>query len=109
MRVVAVALGEDLLSRLRDAGAVLTGPRARGVDMVLVRVDAAAGLPRIATLKTALAPAGALWVIRPRGHPEITERAVMQAGQAAGLVDVKIARVDDSDTAMKFVYRLRDR
>ena len=109
MRVITEALGDDLLSDLRDKGAVLVGPRSHDVDAVLVRVDTLPALTRVATLARALAPAGMLWILRPRGHADITEQVVMRAGQQAGLVDVKIARVSDTDTAMKFVYRIRDR
>ena len=109
MRVLTEGLDDALRAELRGRAAVLVGSRSRDVDAVLIRVDTLTGLRGVSRLKSRLAPAGMLWVIRPRGHPEVTEQAVMRAGQAAGLVDVKIARVSDRDTAMKFVYRLRDR
>ena len=60
-------------------------------------------------LKAALQPAGSLWVIRPKGRPEIPERAVMAAGKAAGLVDVKVVSFSPTHTAEKFVIPLKDR
>ena len=72
--------------------------------------DAAArDLERMERLKEALQPAGALWVVRPRGNPAITETQVMAAGKAAGLVDVKVVRFSETHTAEKFVRRLSDR
>jgi hypothetical protein len=56
----------------------------------------ATALTRMAALKARLKPNGALWVIRPKGRPEISESAVMAAGKAA-------------NTAEKFVIRLADR
>ncbi len=54
-------------------------------------------------------PNGALWVIRPKGGGEVSERDVMEAGLATGLVDNKIASFSDQLSAMRFVVRLRDR
>jgi hypothetical protein len=62
-----------------------------------------ADLDRLGTLATALTPDGALWTIRPKGVPAISERAVRAAGQAAGLVDVKVVRFSETHTAEKFV------
>jgi hypothetical protein len=50
-----------------------------------------------------LKPNGALWIIRPKGRPEISERAAMAAGKAAGLVDVKVVGFSQTHTAEKFV------
>jgi hypothetical protein len=60
-------------------------------------------LARISALKSSLAPAGAIWVIRPKGQKAITEIATMSAGRAAGLVDVKVVKFSDTHTAEKFV------
>jgi hypothetical protein len=62
-------------------------------------------------LKRSLKPDGALWIVRPKGRPEISESAVMQAGKAAGLVDVKVKVVRFSAThaAEKFVMSIKDR
>ena len=46
---------------------------------------------------------GAIWVIRPKGHADISERDVMKAGKTAGLVDVKVVRFSETHTAEKFV------
>jgi hypothetical protein len=52
---------------------------------------------------------GALWTIRPKGRKEISEAAVMAAGRAAGLVDVKVVSCSPTHTAEKFVIPLRKR
>ena len=64
---------------------------------------AAEGLARLEKLKASLKPNGALWIIRPKGRPEISERATMAAGRAAGLVDVKVVAFSETHTAEKFV------
>lgn len=64
-------------------------------------------------LAARLLPDGMLWVSwtkksSPR-HNGLSDEIVRQMGLAAGLVDVKVASVDDDWSAMKFVYRLKDR
>ncbi len=45
-----------------------------------------------------------MWIVRLEGSPNgVSEGAVFDAGHAAGLVDVKVARWSDTDTGMKFV------
>jgi hypothetical protein len=65
------------------------------------------------TLERALAPAGALWISWPKqasGVPtDLTANGVRAIGLAHGLVDVKVAAVDDVWSGLKFVRRLKDR
>jgi hypothetical protein len=62
-----------------------------------------AELDRIRKLKANLKPGGALWVIYPKGVPQIKEVEVIQAGRAAGMKDVKVARFSATYTGLKFV------
>ena len=64
---------------------------------------------RLEKLKASLKPDGALWIIRPKGRPEISERATMAAGKAAGLVDVKVVGFSPTHTAEKFVIPVGQR
>ena len=48
-------------------------------------------------------PDGTLWIVRPKGRTEITERETMAAGKKAGLVDVKVVSFSETRTAEKFV------
>jgi hypothetical protein len=48
-------------------------------------------------------------VIRPKGRPEISERSVMAAGKAAGLVDVKVVAFSSTHTAEKFMIPVANR
>ncbi len=71
-------------------------------DLVLFRADSVADLDRIGVLRRFLAPAGALWIVAPKGGDEPTESQVLAAGRAAGLVDTKVARFSDTHTAHRF-------
>lgn len=78
-------------------------------DAIFFGVTREAELARLEKLKGSLKPNGALWVIRPKGKPEISERATMAAGKAAGLVDVKVVGFSATHTAEKFVIPVANR
>ena len=60
-----------------------------------------------------LATAGALWLAWPKrasgARTDLDENVVRDEGLRAGLVDVKVAAVDEIWASLKFVRRLRDR
>ena len=68
---------------------------------------------RLPALLRALEPAGALWISWPKkasGVPtDITEDVVRAVALPTGLVDVKVAAVDDVWSGLKLVRRLRNR
>jgi hypothetical protein len=73
-------------------------------DLLFFAAQEPADLDRLAVLKKSLQPAGALWVIRAKGPAApVTERAVMAAGKAAGLVDTKVVAFSPSHTAERLV------
>ncbi|MGH7547189.1 MAG: DUF3052 domain-containing protein [Gemmatimonadales bacterium] len=68
---------------------------------------------RFGALEHALAPAGQLWVSWPKRSSgvstDLTEDVIRAIGLAHGLVDVKVAAVDEVWSGLKFVRRLKDR
>jgi hypothetical protein len=56
---------------------------------------------------------GMLWISWPKGssgiETDLNENIVREIGLTNGLVDVKVAAIDDVWSGLKFVYRLRDR
>jgi hypothetical protein len=68
---------------------------------------------RVDRLVARIAVDGALWVSWPKKSSgtatDLDESLVRTRGLAAGVVDVKVAAVDDTWSALKFVRRLRDR
>ena len=60
---------------------------------------------RVKELAPSLSGAGALWIVYPKGKQDITELQVLDAGRAAGLVDVKVVSFSATHTALKFVAR----
>jgi len=68
---------------------------------------------RFAGLGRALAPAGMLWISWPKKASgvatDLTEDVIRVIGLAHGLVDVKVAAVDEVWSGLKFVRRVKDR
>jgi hypothetical protein len=79
-------------------------------DVVIDFAKDAASLKReIASLSKAITPDGTLWIAWPRragGHrSDITDTVVRRTALALGLVDVKVAALDDDWSALKMVWR----
>ncbi len=72
-------------------------------DVLFYPAELHSALKKLASLGKQLAPTGAIWVIYPKGRKEITELGVINAGRAAGYVDVKVARISDTHTGTKFM------
>ncbi len=101
----AVVLGvkdADFLKKLR-ALAECSEKIGRGCELIFFDAESAGELKRMPALAKSLAPAGALWIIYPKGRTEITEVGVIHAGRAAGLKDVKVVGFSATHTALKFV------
>ena len=68
---------------------------------------------KLGMLLRALEPDGALWISWPKkasGVPtDMTEDAVREIALPLGLVDIKVAAVDDIWSGLKLVRRLRNR
>ena len=99
------------IGRLREriADIVMGKPRAK-CDLVFMGADTSNDLRRLAEVKRWIEPNGAIWVVRLKGgRGELRDTDLIAAGLAAGLVDNKIASFSETQGAMRFVYRLRDR
>jgi hypothetical protein len=104
-RVSVVGVADpDLRAELDGRGAVVTwGKIVKDSEVIFYGAARTADLGELRQLKGALVPAGALWIIRPKGGKDITEAQVMAAGKAAGLVDVKVVAFSATHTAEKYV------
>ena len=110
-RAAAIGIEDaDFLRELEGAVATLSiGRVTKDCDAIFFGANREADLVRLETLKASLKPSGALWIVRPKGRPEISEMAVMRAGRTAGLVDVKVVSFSSTHTAEKFVIPVANR
>jgi hypothetical protein len=89
---------------------IVVGKPLSACDLVFLGVRDADDLKRLREVKSWIEPNGGIWVIRPKGgRGSVRETDLFDAGLAAGLVDNKIASFSDTHSAMRFVFRLRDR
>jgi len=79
------------------------------VDLLFFAAPEKKALVRIGKLVRFLKPAGALWVVYPKGVQTIREIEVIAAGREAGLKDVKVASFSATHTALKFVIPVASR
>ncbi len=83
-------------------------------DVVVAFVRTAAELePAIVRCERRVFPAGALWIAWPRkagGHlSDVSENDIRDTALARGLVDVKVAAIDQDWSGLKLVWRRENR
>jgi hypothetical protein len=103
--VVVLAMTDgNLRQQLESRDAVVTTrfPR-QPADVVFLGAAAPRDLRRLATIRRAIAPAGAVWVLWPKGRRELKEDDVRAAAIANDLVDVKVVAFSDTHSALKLV------
>jgi hypothetical protein len=99
---------EDFLKQLKGR-AVCSSKVARRNEAIFFGAESAGSLKRVPTFARALAPAGALWIVYPKGQTVIREIDVIGAGRRAGVKDVKVVGFSPTHTALKFVIPLAKR
>lgn len=87
---------------------------AEPVDFIHIFANTLDGMnAALARAKPLLKKNASLWISWPKKNSsvasEIGKFDVMKAGQGIGLVDVKVAAIDDDWSGHKFVYRVKDR
>jgi len=100
---------------LADPPDGLAGADEDGSADVIVAFFTNAGelAPRIRELAERIYPAGALWVAWPRraaGHQsDITENLIREHALPIGIVDVKVAAIDEDWSGLRLVWRTENR
>ena len=89
-------------------------PSDSPADVVVAFVRTASELePAISRLEGRVFPAGALWIAWPRkagGHvSDVSENDIRNTALARGLVDVKVAAIDEDWSGLKLVWRRENR
>jgi hypothetical protein len=87
---------------------------AEPADLIISFFTEAAGLPeRLPALARRIHPSGAIWVAWPRraaGHTsDITDNVIRDHALPLGIVDVKVAAVDDDWSGLRLVWRKENR
>lgn len=93
---------------------ITLGRKAGPADVIVAFFRAADDLPiRLPGLADRIHPEGSLWVAWPRragGHvSDITDNVIRQHALPLGVVDVKVAAIDEDWSGVKLVWRLENR
>lgn len=83
-------------------------------DVIITFFTESAQIPdRLPNLVQRIFPSGALWVAWPRragGHEsDITDNVIRREALAHGVVDVKVAAIDEDWSGLRFVWRTENR
>jgi hypothetical protein len=115
-RVLVAGAPEGFFETLGSlpSGVELLSRAGKELDVVVLFVERRADLVRrFGRLAGALAPTGALWVAWPkkasRVPTDLSESEVRRIGLESGLVDNKVAAIDEVWSGLRFVARLKDR
>jgi hypothetical protein len=109
--VLLLGIEDDVafVEELRGAGAVIRTAGSQQADMIFATFHHRDALRRLPRLVPRMRADGVLWTLRPKGSKDLTEAEMMRAGQAAGLVDVKVVSFSERLTAEKFVVPIARR
>jgi hypothetical protein len=99
--------------RLQDLPPTQRSGGASGADVLIAFATRPADLTALPTWGERVFPAGAVWVAWPRkaaGHvSEVTENAIRAAALEIGMVDTKVAAIDEDWSGLKIVWRKENR
>ena len=106
IRVAVINVDDpDFLNALGERTSDVTmGPPLPGTDLVFLGADTLDELERIAVLRSALVPNGAIWVVSRKGKAAtLRDIEVIDAAKSVGLVDNKVASFSATHTALRLV------
>jgi hypothetical protein len=104
-RLATIGLSEPtILAELAAQTGLIQDDDLSAAELILLELTDTSDLDQLHALQAAMPRQSAIWAIYPKGKSApVREADVMAAARAAGLVDVKTARVSASHTALKFM------
>ncbi|NOT09055.1 MAG: hypothetical protein HOP28_12720 [Gemmatimonadales bacterium] len=107
-RVSVVGVSDsDFTGELKAVGCSISRGRLRAdSDIVFLGVEQERDLGRMPAAVAAMKTNGALWIIHPRGKPEVQDIVIFRLAKALGLVSNKVARFSETHSADRLVILL---
>ena len=95
-------------------GVLFVDQSAKPLDLILFFTKSRSELTNnFSKLASSLAPAGMLWIARPKRASgvatDLSDNSVREIGLDAGLVDTKVCAIDEAWSGLRFVIRVKDR
>src|SRR5260370_37287165 len=101
---------EGFRQQLRErVGKIVTGPPKIDLDIILLEAKEKSDLKKLDRLQEFLKRDGAIWVVWPKGQQELKETDIIAAAKDAGLVDTKVVKFSETQSALKLVIPLARR
>ena len=112
-RVMLLEAPENLALDLPDGVTVVRRARGKADVIVSFHEELRDYRKRLPKLRECMEPACGLWIAWPKQASKVptdlTENGVRDAGLAIGLVDNKVAAIDETWSGLRLVIRLKDR
>jgi hypothetical protein len=111
MRVAVLGVqDESFLKQLTGrTDAVRTNLTRKENALIFLGANTKADLKKLGRFRDVLDKKGAIWVVWPKGKPELKEDDVRTAALGLGLVDVKVVKFSESHSALKLMIPLARR
>jgi hypothetical protein len=104
MKLSLLGMDGDFRAELERRDVDVSLRRRRDSDLVFLAVESRRDLSKIKDLERFIKQDGAMWIVSPRGRPElVSEGEIYGTARGLGLTDVKVVRFSDTHTANKFV------
>ncbi len=109
-RVAILGIGDKIFrGELRRRGAKIAERPKKESDFIFLAAADKPVLKRLKPLQKFLKPNGAIWVVWPKGQPQLKENDIILAAIAAGLVDNKVVSFSETHSALRLVIPLARR
>jgi hypothetical protein len=97
--------------QIANYGPAFTEPKKSDqFDLIFYAAQEKTALKHLGALRRNIVSNGAVWVVYPKGQPEIIrETDVISAAKSAGLVDNKVCSFSDTHTALRCVIPVAQR
>jgi hypothetical protein len=104
MNIAVLGIGDaDFLAKLGERVGKFDGKPGKERDCIIWGVMQKKDLAKLPALEKALDRAGGIWVIWPKGRPELREDDIRAAAISAGLVDVKVMKFSETHSGLRLV------
>jgi hypothetical protein len=104
MRVAVLGIDDaDFLKQLKERIGKFERRAGKDRDCIIWGVKDKKDLAKLPSLEQATDRAGGIWVIWPKGKPELKEDDIRASAIAAGLVDVKVLKFSETHSGLRLV------
>ncbi len=102
-RVWIIDVEDAEFRRQLEARGIIPTIETRDLDAIIFGIAVLSDLDRLSALRATIRPNGMIWVVSPKGRPDLRDIDIYATAKAHGLVDTKVAAFSKVLTANKLV------